>query len=942
MKNTIKRWGVLFLCLALLGTMLPAPAMAAESGEAVPIEPIFASYTNTTQEPGSEQQASGEALGVDEVEYCDTIQAAGEVVRAQMADRQTCVTVGLKADYVDQSQLHEVMAVALAHTGVPTEGDYLRWQFQRWQGSITGYVIGQEYYLTLTYIFTYYSSAEQEAQVDAEVATLLAQLDVDASSDYEKVKAVYDWMCRHITYDYANLGDNDYLLKYTAYAALVNGTSVCQGYANLFYRLCLELGLDCRICFGQSLSNGKKGNHTWNLVRVDGKYYYVDATWGSALVDGEPNYQYLLKCESTLDTHELQVDPDYPELDANLTITAAEEDYVVPEGTSITWRLSDDGILTITGSGSIQPQVSYPWAAYAESIMQIVIGDGITSIPQNAFSGCVSLTSVDISATVESIMDGAFANCASLSEIIFLGNAPSFGSNKDCFEGVTAKAYYGKNETWTPDVMQNYGGNITWICTTHEHDYTDVITAPTCTEQGYTTHTCSGCGDSYVDSYTDVVDHSYGEWTVIQAATCTADGVKRKVCADCGHFVDDTIPAHGHSYESVVTAPTCTEDGYTTHTCALCGDSYVDSYTDVIDHSYGEWTVIQAAACTVDGVKRKVCANCGHFVDDTIPAHGHSYESVVTAPTCTEDGYTTHVCIDCGDSYVDGNVPAMGHDWMEAEDGSKTCSTCGAVEGGYRIALEAEFVGEADSVWIDGAEYPITREGDHYSVALEQTDATNLVVYTCNNPDAADVHTQYPTGMKVWILKFENDTYTAEYVAEFDNLLQYSGSSIRIAGVKGIRMITSIDKAKKAALTSTGLADYTLVEYGTALAWASDLEGGNPLTLGQPYTKSNYAYKKDEADPVFKTTADLIQYTNVLVGFNDDQCIPDIAMRPYIILEDADGNQVTIYGGIIYRSIGYIAYQNRNAFKPGSGSYEYVWSIIHHVYGDQYDAEYKG
>ena len=51
---------------------------------------------------------------------------------------------------------------------------------------------------------------------------------------------------------------------------------------------------------------------------------------------------------------------------------------------------------------------------------------------------------------------------------------------------------------------------------------------------------------------------------------------------------------------------------------------------------------------------------------------------------------------------------------------------------------------------------------------------------------------------------------------------------------------------------------------------------------------------------------------------------------------------VTIYGGTVYRSIGYIAYQNRNAFKTGSEAYNYVWNIIHYVYGDQYDADYKG
>ena len=96
------------------------------------------------------------------------------------------------------------------------------------------------------------------------------------------------------------------------------------------------------------------------------------------------------------------------------------------------------------------------------------------------------------------------------------------------------------------------------------------------------------------------------------------------------------------------------------------------------------------------------------------------------------------------------------------------------------------------------------------------------------------------------------------------------------------------------------------------------------------------------ADPIFKDTGSLIQYTNVLVGFTDEDCREDIAMRPYIILADETGETVTIYGGIVYRSIGYIAWQNRNAFTPGSAAYEYVWNIIRYVYGDQYDADYKG
>ena len=80
----------------------------------------------------------------------------------------------------------------------------------------------------------------------------------------------------------------------------------------------------------------------------------------------------------------------------------------------------------------------------------------------------------------------------------------------------------------------------------HEHSYEAVVTAPTCTEGGYTTYTCA-CGDSYV--------------------------------------ADETA-ALGHAYEGVVTAPTCTEKGCTTYTCSRCSDSYVADETPALGHDW--------------------------------------------------------------------------------------------------------------------------------------------------------------------------------------------------------------------------------------------------------------------------------------------------------------------------------------------------------------------
>ena len=140
-------------------------------------------------------------------------------------------------------------------------------------------------------------------------------------------------------------------------------------------------------------------------------------------------------------------------------------------------------------------------------------------------------------------------------------------------------------------------------------------------------------------------------------------------------------------------------------------------------------------------------------------------------------------------------------------------------------------------------------------------------------------------------------------------------------------MITGIDQdVKKSLVSKAGLAGYTLEEYGTVVQWADSL-GSDTLNL--TCGKTNFAYKKGKADPIFAKADGMIQYTNVLVGFTDAQCQPDLVMRPYITLKDtATGETVTLYGGCVTRSIGYVAWQNRDTYKPGTASYKYVWSII--------------
>ena len=366
------------------------------------------------------------------------------------------------------------------------------------------------------------------------------------------------------------------------------------------------------------------------------------------------------------------------------------------------------------------------------------------------------------------------------------------------------------------------------------------------------------------------------------------------------------------------------------------------------------------ATCTQTGLTEgSACSVCGKVLtaQQTLPMIFHAEVPVPGIPaTCTQTGLTEgKKCSVCGTVTVaQQTVPLREHTPVTDPAVAPSGFTPGRTEGshcsvcGQTLVPQREYFSETalflpsdglsgSSVWVDGVQLPagaVTEKDGQICIELSRTDASSLVTYTYNT-SSSDPHAVYPVGMKVWMLEY-NGGYTAKYIPEFDDLLKYAGSSIRITGVKGIRMITGIRQDVKGALTGGGIGGYTLQEYGTVLAWASEVSATS-LVLGAPGAKSNFAYKRDVADPVFSSGGGMIQYTNVLVGFNNDQCKADIVMRPYIVLRSASGRDITVYGGVVQRSIGYIASQNRSVFTPGSSAYNYVWDIIHHVYGNQFD-----
>ncbi len=398
-----------------------------------------------------------------------------EQIRSAMVARAETFTLYYKSETIlNQGFLKKWVDMATEETGEPDEGDYLKLHYGGMSipaGNGTG-VYDDEGNIdyTLIVVASYYTTADQEAEVDEAVDALINMLDIsNEMSNYEKIKTIYDYMCANIDYDYDNLNDHTYKLKYTAYAALINKTAVCQGYTSLLYRLLREVGVDVRAVTG----TGNGGGHAWNLVNIGEQYYYADATWDAV----RNPYEFFLK--GTTDFGDHQVD----EVEC-----AFIKDYQIPETGYVNHEhVWDKGTDTVEPTCKETGIKTYTCGSCGDTKTE--------DLPKTAHIWETEYT-VDQKSTCKT--EGSKSFHCSVCDAI----------DEESIESIP-------------------------VTTEHNWDKGKVTTKPTCTKEGKKLYTCKVCGTTDVASVAALGHDWEDEYTVDVAPTYDTAGSKSIHCDRC-------------------------------------------------------------------------------------------------------------------------------------------------------------------------------------------------------------------------------------------------------------------------------------------------------------------------------------------------------------------------------------------------------------------------
>lgn len=273
-----------------------------------------------TEAAGTEQgteNGTADVNGISDGKYVyecldgETKKVYDEVLAAILEQRESVMVSTLDEKVLDQAY----RAVNADYGGLFWVSGY----------QYTQYLLGEQQTglaFSPRYTMSYEERQGTQAAIDASVEQILSGIS-PADSDYDKAKYVYEKLIQNV--DYVPDADNNQNII----SVFLTGQTVCQGYACATQYLLNLLDVPGVIVTG--MANGQ--NHAWNLVLLDGNYYYIDTTWGDPTYanagedEKEVNYDYLnLTTSEITRTHTMMVDFPLPDC------TAMEDNYYVREG----------------------------------------------------------------------------------------------------------------------------------------------------------------------------------------------------------------------------------------------------------------------------------------------------------------------------------------------------------------------------------------------------------------------------------------------------------------------------------------------------------------------------------------------------------------------------------------------------------------------------------
>lgn len=503
------------------------------------------------------------------------------------------------------------------------------------------------------YSVTYNLSNERYSKTIMKLKEVMESLDLDGKTDYEKCKAIREWIGKNVKYDREFVKDAANCPRKNAHD--MTG-AILDGYAFLFHYMANAAGLLTLIEEGYQISSGLQ--HAWNLVRIDGTFYYTDNTSISLDKDGNANGEFLLGQDTMFNLTVTPKNNDIENTYSNISKDDWSKEHSVCKG---------NHNLVMTGEGPATCETMGYTGYYCTN------------------PGCIYRYRDYNKAPLGHNYD--YTN----GEII---------QSQDCTRPeITRYRCTRCKDPKDVETKPSLGG--------HKWQAGDIIKEPTCTTNGEQQYTCTVCNQTKTEPV-KATGHDY-EIKVINAATCTSNGIARYICKTCGYAENHTITATGHKPEiRNKKEATCSSTGYTGDTycsvcnkklssgetiakkehawvkqdnipatcekgemevekCSVCGETKETQISDPLGHDFGEWKTTKEPTCTKYGTKKRICKRCNEYEIDVIDPTGHQHTKIIDQKdaTCEEKGYSGDLyCEDCRVIIQLGQeIAATGHTW---------------------------------------------------------------------------------------------------------------------------------------------------------------------------------------------------------------------------------------------------------------------------------------